>query len=153
MTDMQIEFPKERLRAQIGQKLDAMPSIVVSSHANSQIPFGVLVVYDEADALLCKAPTNKAEVKKPLGITLRSLYGQYYEPKTSIAILRQGRVWVEADKVTAPGDDVFIKFSEIGLVQFTGDSKDNTPLLGAIFLEKSDAGLTHIEINFIGGVS
>lgn len=153
MTDMQLDFPRERLRAQIGQKLDATPSSVVSSHANSQISYGVLVVYDEADALLCKAPTNASELKKPLGITLRSLYGQYYEPKASIAVLRQGRVWIEADKVTAPGDVVFIKFSETGLVQFTGDSKDNTALPGAIFLEKSDGGLVPIEINFLGGVA
>jgi hypothetical protein len=142
-----------RLRAQIGQKVDATACTVVSAHANSQIPFGILVVCDEADAFLCNIPTTKAQLAKPLGITLCQLHSQHYEPKSSIAVLRKGRVWVEADKVNAPGDIVYIKFNDQGLVQFTGDSKDTTPLRKAIFLEKSDGGLVPIEVNFFGGVA
>ncbi len=148
---MQIEFLRDRARAQIGQKVDATACTVVSATSNSEIPFGALVVYDEADAFLCKLPTTKAQFEKPLGITLCQLHCQHYEPKSSIAVMRKGRLWIEADKVTAPGDAVYLKFAEDGTAKFTGDKKDNARLFGAIFLEKSDGGLTPIEVNFFGG--
>jgi hypothetical protein len=150
---MQVEFPQSRLRAQLGQKVDATPCTVVSAHANISIPFGVLVVCDDTDAFLCKLPTTKADLAKPLGITLCQLHSQHYEHKSSIAVLRKGRMWVEADKVNAPGDVVYIKFNDQGVIQFTGDSKDTLALSKAIFLEKSDGGLVPIEVNFFGGVA
>lgn len=149
---MQIEFLRERAKAQIGQKADSMPAAVVSAVSNSTIPFGALVVFDDSDAFLCKLPTPKVAVDKPLGITLRQLHCQQYDPKSSIAVLRKGRVWVETDKANAPGDMVYIKFAEDGSAKFSGDKKDNVPLKGAIFLEKSEGGLTPIEVNFFGGV-
>lgn len=149
---MQIEFLHERARAQIGQKLDATSATVISSHSLQTIPFGALVVYDDDDPLLCTLPQANKPITKALGISLRHYYGEDYQPKTSIAILRQGRVWVLADKVLAPGDSVYIKFLDDGLTQFTGDSKDTLPLNGAIFLEKCASGLVPIEINFMGGV-
>ena len=152
MTDMQMEFPRDRLRAQLGQKVDATPSMVVSSTSNTTIPFGALVVYDDTDVFLCKLPLPKTPIDKPLGIALRQLHSEHYEPKNSIAVLRKGRVWVEAEKVTAPGDAVYVKFAEDGSTKFSGEKKDNTLLRGAIFLEKSDSGLTPIEVNFFGGV-
>lgn len=151
MTDIQIEFPRDRARAQVGQKVDATAATVVSATSNVVIPFGALVVYDENDAFLCKLPTAKTHVEKPLGIALRQLHCQQYEPKSSIAVMRKGRVWVDADKVTAPGDAVYIKFTEDGSARFSGDKKDNARLFGAIFWEKSDGGLTPIEVNFFGG--
>lgn len=151
MTDIQIEFPRDRARAQLGQKVDATAAMIVSATPNSQIPFGALVVYDETDAFLCKLPTTMDQIAKPLGIALRQLHCQQYEPKSSVAVMRKGRVWVEVDKVTAPGDAVYIKFAENGSARFSGDEKDNARLLGAIFLEKSDGGLTPIEVNFFGG--
>jgi hypothetical protein len=150
---MQIEFLRDRARAQIGQKVDATQALVVSATSNSEISFGALVVYDDSDAFLCKLPTAKAHLEKPLGIALRQLHCLSYQPKTSIAAMRKGRVWVEADKVNAPGDVVYIKFAEDGSVKFTGDKKDNSPLKGAVFLERSDGGLTPIEVNFFGGVA
>ena len=149
---MQIEFLRDRERAQLGQKVDATPSMVVSAMSNSAIPFGALVIYDDTDAFLCKLPTAKVHVEKPLGISLRQLHCDDYQPKSSIAVLRKGRVWIEADKVTAPGDVVYIKFAEDGTVRFTSEKKDNIQLRGAIFLEKSDSGLVPIEVNFFGGV-
>ncbi len=150
---MQIEFLRDRERAHVGQKVDATAVLVVSATSNTVIHFGALVVYDEADAFLCKQPTAKDQVAKPLGISLRQLHCDNYQPKTSIAVMRKGRIWVEADKVIAPGDAVYIKFAEDGSAKFSGDKKDNTRLYGAIFLEKSDGGLTPIEVNFFGGVS
>lgn len=152
MSDFQMEFPKDRIRAHVGQKADSTPAAVVSATALGRIPFGALVVYDDTDAFLCKLPTTKAHVEKPLGITLCQRHSQYYEPKNSIAAMRKGRVWIEADKVNAPGDVVYIKFAEDGSAKFTGDKTGNTPLKGAIFLEKSDGGLVPIEVNFFGGV-
>jgi hypothetical protein len=152
MTDMQIEFPRDRLRAQLGQKVDATPSMVVSATSNATIPFGALVIYDDIDVFLCKLPVAKAPLDKPLGITLRQLHCEQYEPKNSIAVMRKGRVWVEAEKVNAPGDAVYIKFAEDGSTKFSGEKKDNTLLRGAIFLEKSDGGLVPIEVNFFGGI-
>lgn len=152
MPDIQIEFPRDRARAQLGQKLDATAALVVSSTSSSAIPFGALVVFDDTDVFMCKLPTLKAHIEKPLGITLRQLHSEDYQPKTSIAVLRKGRVWIDAEKVTAPGDPVYIRFDESGLAKFTSEKKDNHILRGAIFLEKTDGGLTPIEINFFGGV-
>src|SRR5271170_1278859 len=152
MSDIQLGFPRDRTRAQFGQKVDATPATVVSAHANTKIPFGMLVMYDDSDAFMCKLPVSKAPLDKPLGITLRHLHGDDYQPKSSIAVLRKGRVWVEADKVNAPGDVVYLKVTEDGSAKFTGDKKDAVPLRGAIFLEKSEGGLVPIEVNFIGGV-
>jgi hypothetical protein len=149
---MPLEFKADRARAQVGQKADSMPSAVVSAVANSTIPFGALVVYDDSDAFLCKLPTPKTPIDKPLGITLRQLHCQEYSPKSSIAAMRKGRIWVETDKVNAPGDAVYIKFAEDGSAKFSGEKKDNVVLRGAIFLEKSEGGLTPIEVDFFGGV-
>jgi hypothetical protein len=149
---MQIEFPRDRARAVLGQKVDATPSMVVSATSNTKIPFGVLVIYDDTDAFMCKLPANKTQLDKPLGITLHQLHCEDYQAKTSIAALRKGRIWVEADKVNAPGDIVYVKFAEDGSAKFSGDKKDNVPLKGAIFLEKSESGLVPIEVNFFGGV-
>jgi len=73
---MQCEFPKDRERASVGQKVDSMPAAVVSVTANGEkpIPFGALVVFDDSDAFLCKLPTTKAHLEKPVGITLRQLH-------------------------------------------------------------------------------
>jgi hypothetical protein len=149
---MQTEFPRDRLRAQAGQKVDSTPSTVISSTSHTDIPFGALVIYDDSDAFLCTLPTAKMPIDKPMGITLRQNHCEKYQPKNSIAVLRKGRVWVEADKVNAPGDVVYIKFAEDGSHKFTSDKKDNIQLRGAIFLEKSEGGLTPIEVNFVGGI-
>lgn len=149
---MQVEFPMNRARAQLGQKVDATPAVVVSAHANGTIPFGALVLYDDSDAFLCKLPAAKVLLDRPLGITLRQLHCDDYQAKSSIAVMRKGRVWVEADKVNAPGDTVYVKFTENGSARFTSDKKDNAQLKGAIFLEKSEGGLVPIEVNFFGGV-
>jgi hypothetical protein len=143
---------RDRARAQCGQKVDATATSVVSAVANSAIPFGALVMYDDTDAFFCKLPIAKAPLDEPLGITLRHLHCDDYQPKTSIAVMRNGRIWIEAEKVSAPGDAVYVKFAEDGAAKFTGDKKDNMRLAGAIFLEKSDSGLTPIEVNFFGGV-
>lgn len=152
MPDIQIEFPRDRARAQLGQKLDATTKLIVSSTSSSAIPFGALVVFDDTDVFMCKLPTLKSHLEKPLGITLRQLHSDDYQPKTSIAVLRKGRVWIEAEKVSAPGDPVYIRFAENGAAKLTSEKKDNARLYGAIFLEKSDGGLTPIEVDFFGGV-
>lgn len=149
---MQFEFKRDRARAQLGQKVDATPSMVVSSSSNSTIPFGTLVLHDDIDAFMCKLPAPKAPLDKPLGITLRQLHSDDYPPKSSIAVLRKGRIWINAERVSAPGDSVYLKFSESGQPAFTGDKTGAIQLKGAIFLEKSEGGLVPIEINFFGGV-
>ncbi len=152
---MEIEFSRNRERAQVGQNADASRAMVVSTFSNgpTPIPFGTLVVFDDSDAFLCKLPTTKAHIEKPLGITLRQLHCENYQPKNSIAAMRKGRIWIEADKVDAPGDQVYIKLGEDAVATFTGTKTGNTPLKGAIFLEKSEGGKVPIEVNFFGGVA
>ncbi len=70
MAEIQFEFPRDRARAQMGQKVDTTATLVVSAISNALIPFGALVVYDDTDAFLCKLPTTKAHVEKPLGTAL-----------------------------------------------------------------------------------
>jgi hypothetical protein len=153
--NMQIEFLRDRARAQVGQRLDSTKSLVVSatSIGPAAIPFGVLVVFDDSDAFLCKLPTAKTHLEKPLGITLHQLHCENYQPKSSIAAMRKGRIWVEVDKVEAPGDAVYIKLAEDGTASFSGIKTGNTLLKGAIFLEKSEGGKVPIEVNFFGGVA
>ncbi len=149
---IQTEFYMERERALVGQKADAMPAAVVSvtSGGPDPIPFGALVVFDSNDPFLCKVPTVKDQLEKPVGITLRQFHCENYKPKSSIAAMRKGRVWVEAEKVEAPGDVVYVKLLD-GAMTFTSIKTGNTPLKGAIFLEKSEGGKVPIEVNFFGG--
>ena len=153
LMSIQFEFPRDRERAVVGMKVDSTPALAVSATSNglSPIPFGALVVFDDSDAFLCKLPTAKAHVEKPLGITLRQLHCEDYQPKSSIAAMRKGRIWIEADKVDAPGDAVYIKIAEDGKATFISIKVGNTLLKGAIFLEKSEGGKVPIEVNFFGG--
>jgi hypothetical protein len=148
---MQFEFRLDRERALVGQKTDSMPAATVSVSSNTLIPFGALVVFDDNDPFICKLPTLNTPLNKPIGITLRQYHCENYQPKSSIAAMRKGRVWVQSEKVDAPGDAVFIKFLEDGSVTFTGDKENNTQLKGAIFLEKTDGGKVPIEVDFFGG--
>ncbi len=152
---MQIEFLRDRELALVGQKLDSTKGVIVSATSSglADIAFGALVVFDDSDAFLCKLPTTKAHLDKPLGITLRQLHCENYQPKSSIAALRKGRIWIEADKVESPGDAVYIKLAEDGRASFSGVKTGNTLLKGAIFLEKSEGGKVPIEVNFFGGVA
>ena len=152
---IQFEFPRDRERAVVGMKVDATPALMVSATSNglTAIPFGALVVFDDSDAFLCKLPTTKAHIEKPLGITVRQLHCEEYQPKSSIAAMRKGRIWIEADKVESPGDGVYVKIAEDSKVTFTGTKTGNIPLKGAIFLEKSEGGKVPIEVNFFGGAA
>ena len=149
---MQIGFPLDRERAVVGQKVDSTPATIVSvsSKQDSAIPYGVLLAFDGDDPFLCQLPTMPEQVAKPIGISIRQLYGLHYEPQTPIAIMRQGRIWVLGEDVKSPGDPVFIKLSNNQAI-FTGLGKDNVPLKGAVFLEGVTQGLVPIEINFSGG--
>lgn len=148
---MQTSFPLDRARAQVGQKVDSMPAMLVSAVSNEELKFGMLAVIDESDVFMCKAPIAKLPIDKPLGITMRQHEIESYKPKSSVVLMRSGRVWVDADKVKAPGDAVFLQFSKDGTYRFTGEAIDNIKLNGAIFLEKSDGGPVPIEVNFFGG--
>ncbi|MGH7249757.1 MAG: structural cement protein Gp24, partial [Minisyncoccia bacterium] len=118
--EIQFDFVLDRERALVGQKVDATPAVVVSTtNSQTDIPFGCLVVFDDGDPFACKLPAPKEHLEKPIGITLRQLHSLEYQPKNSIAALRKGRVWVMADQAEAPGDAVFVKFSEGGVVSFT----------------------------------
>lgn len=152
---MQVEFLLNREKALVGQKVDSTPTTVVSMASNGEIPFGALVVFDENDSFLCKLPTAKTQLEKPVGITLRQLHCSSYKPKHSIPAMRQGRVWVlSTEKVEAPGDLVYIKFADDGSAAFTGTKTGNTALKGAVFLDRCEPNSkVPIEINFCGGVS
>jgi hypothetical protein len=150
---MQTEFRLDRERALVGQKADAMPAAVVSVTSNepTPIPFGALVLFDDKDPFLCKLPARESPLDKPVGITVRQFHCENYQPKSSIAAMRKGRVWVCSEKVESPGDAVCIKFLEDGSYTFTGAKEGSVQLKGAIFLEKSDGGKVPIEVDFFGG--
>jgi hypothetical protein len=148
-----LDFPLKRPRSLVGQKVDSTPSTTVSATSNMPIPFGALVTFDDQE--MCKIPTVKEDLKKPLGITLRQFYSLRYEPKTAIAALRQGRIWVEGEDVSdtqkiAPFDPVFIKLVD-GKAIFTVMAEGHVELSGAIFLEALSDGKVPIEINLLGG--
>lgn len=148
---MEVGFSTQKKIAQLGQKVDATPCTVVSAIAIGELslPFGSLLVYDESG--LCKAPTSKTHLDKPLGVALRELYGQDYPPKTPIAALRNGRIWVKCEDDVVPGDAVYVTLGAEG-ARFTNKSAENAiKLKYAIYLEVSQGSLAPIEINFLGG--
>jgi hypothetical protein len=150
---MYIDFPLKRPRALVGLKVDSTPSTTVSAVSAVPISFGVLVTIDGKES--CRIPTAKEDLEKPLGITLRQMYGLRYEPKTAIGVVRQGRIWVEGEDVSdtnkiAPFDPVYIKLTD-GKAIFTAQAEGHLELKGAIFLESLSEGKVPIEINFLGG--
>lgn len=149
---MQTRFLTDRARAVVGQKVDSTPATLISATASEVIPFGALVVWNESDPFLCKIPTAKTNISKPLGIAVRQLHGQDYQPKNTVAAMRKGRIWVNAKKAEKPGDPVYVSIEDDGEVTFTGLKTNNTELKGAIFLEACESGKVPIEVNFIGGV-
>ena len=44
---MQIEFLRDRERAVVGQRVDSLPAMVVSTTCQSAVNFGALVVFDD----------------------------------------------------------------------------------------------------------
>ena len=148
---MQIDFPLIRPRGLLGQVADATPCTAISVFSGPDIiQFGSLVVYYNENHFTGNLPKTPEQLEKPLGIALRLLHGLQYEPKSVLTVMRQGRVWVEAEDVLAPLDNVYVRLTEKGPI-FTG-SKENSHLLkGAIFLESQSKGLVPIEISFLGG--
>lgn len=140
--------------AQVGQKVDAVPSTVVSviPLGDEPIPFGSLLVYGQ-DSVLARIPTAKTHLDHPIGITLKELYGDAHRPKSPIATLRQGRVWVnikDKDNVT-PGEQVYVVISTQG-ARFTIKATEGaTKLNNAIYIDKNHGNLAPIELNFMGG--
>ena len=150
---MEVGFPTERKIALLGQKVDATPCTIVSatSTGDSAIPFGSLLVYDDSGFNLCKVPTAKANLDKPLGIALRDNYGQDYPPKNLIAVLRQGRVWISCKDDVLPGDPVHVVIGADG-ARFTNKVAEGAiKLKCAIYLESQKNNLAPVEINFLGG--
>lgn len=148
---MEVGFPTQKKIALVGQKVDATPCTVISSIAVGEmpVPFGALLVYD--DSGLCKIPTAKAHLDKPLGIALRDNYGQDYPPKSLLAALRQGRVWVLCKDDVLPGDSVHVAIGVDG-ARFTNKVTEGAiKLKCAVYLESAQNGLAPVEINFLGG--
>lgn len=150
---MEVGFPTQKKLALIGQKVDATPCTVVSvtSTGDAPIPFGALLTYDDSNNGLCKIPTAKAHLDKPLGIALRDSYGQDYPPKSPLAAVRQGRIWVLCKDDVVPGDPVHVVIGAEG-ARFTNKIAEGAiKLKCAIYLESANGGLAPIEINFLGG--
>jgi hypothetical protein len=150
---MEVGFLTQKKIALVGQKVDATPCTVVSvtSAGDAAIPFGSLLTYDDSKYGLGKVPTAKTHLDKPLGIALRDSYGQDYPPKSPIAVLRQGRVWVLCNDDVVPGDPVHVVIGADG-ARFTNKVAEGAiKLKCAIYLESVQSGLAPIEINFLGG--
>jgi hypothetical protein len=150
---MEVGFSTHKKVALVGQKVDATPCTLISatSIGDVAIPFGSLLVYDESANGLCKIPTAKVHLDKPLGIALRDTYGQDYPPKSPITVVRQGRVWVLCKDDVVPGDPVHVVIGGDG-ARFTNKAAEGSiKLKCAIYLEAIQSGLAPIEINFLGG--
>ena len=150
---MDIGFPTQKKIAFVGQKVDSTLCTIVSvtSTSDASIPFGSLLTYDDSNNGLCKVPTAKIHLDKPLGIALRDSYGQNYSPKSPIAALRQGRVWISCKDDVLPGDSVHVVIGADG-ARFTNKIAEGAiKIKCAIYLESAKSGLAPIEINFLGG--
>ena len=150
---MQVLFKDKIKIALVGQKVDSTSCVVVSSTCSDdkEIDFGSFLVFDDKDKNLCKIPTAKSHLDKPLGIALREFHGLSLPSKSPLRVLRQGRIWVKCSSDVAPSDPVYISINQDGAVFTNKETQGAMKIKGAIYLEEAQGDLAPIEINFLGG--
>ncbi len=156
---MQIDYSGTRKIGIAGQKSDSGISEVLSkcNKASGEIPYATLVAWDGNDG--CKLPTSKDDItKNALGVTLLSWPSKLYKAGSTINVLREGRVLVEAQTdIDGPGSEVFVRFEagpdakqlgSFGAVQEPSTAK----LPRTCFLQSAKKGeLVELELNLKGG--
>lgn len=149
---MQLSYSMRR-KGMIGQKSDSCPSTIITKQCRhtDRVSFGSLVVWWGDDG--CRLPTAKEDIDAVAGIALLDGAGESYKPASTMSILREGRVFIEAQAdVEKPGADVFVRFEgaqgTFGVKAEPGAFK----LKGACYLHSAKKGdIVEIEVNFIGG--
>lgn len=152
---MQISYSSVRKKGPAGTKSDASSSIVISklSRQTDKILYGTLVVWEGNN--YCRLPASKEDVEQgALGIALHDGVGTAYKPSSTVSVLRQGRVLVEAQAdVEKVGSEVFVNF-EPALAGTFGvkEGPNAAKLKGACYTQSAKKGeVVELEINLLGG--
>jgi hypothetical protein len=136
----------------IGQKSDSCPSTVITKQCRhtDRIPFGSLVVW--AGDISCRLPTTKEDMELVAGIVLLDGAGDSYKPGSTVNILREGRVFIEAPAdIDNPGAPVFIRFDKGPGTFDVKEDPATIKLKGACYLHSAKKGdAVELEVNFIG---
>lgn len=151
---MQVSYSSIRKKGCVGQKSDASPSNVISklSRQTDKIYYGTFVVWEGNNQ--CRLPGSKEDVEQAaLGIALHDGCGEAYKPASTISVLREGRVWVEAQAdVEKIGSEVVVNFEPslagtFGVKEGPGAAK----LKGACYTQTAKKGeVVEVEINLLG---
>ena len=149
---MQLSYGMRR-KGMVGQKSDSCPSSVITKQCRvtDRIPFGTLVVC--AGDASCKLPTTKEEFDAVAGIALLDGSGDSYKPGSTVSVLREGRVFVEAQgDVESAGAPVFVRFDKSPGTFDVKEDPGAIKLKGACYLHSAKKGdIVEIEVSFIGG--
>ena len=143
------EFEKERPRAVVGLKSDSSFADVISRTCSEVVSFGTLLVVDVDDAKKAKNATDKKEMDKILGVSLRQSFGANYAANSCVSIMREGRVFIKAEKIEKVGGQVY--FDPTKSVFTDKNTATSEPIKGAIFMSKSENSICEIEVDFRGG--
>ena len=97
--------------------------------------------------------TNSFQAGSALGIALHDGYGEAYKPGATVNVLREGRVYVEAQAdIEKMGSEVFVNFEPslagtFGVKEGPGAAK----LKGACYTQTAKKGeVVEVEINLLG---
>jgi len=123
------------------------------------IPFGFGVAQGST-ATLARLPTASGDTY--LGITVLDQTQEVqaddtheYTAGSAMAILRQGRIWVNVEDAVTAGGDVYVRYAasangdQLGAIRSDGDSSSAAQLTGAVFAttQATPGGLAIVEIN------
>ena len=130
--------------------------------APAAIPFGVMVCIDPDNNAKCKLPAVAADVtgSRAIGFTRCSqvqVSGEGYDTGDTVPVLKKGNIWVVAEEAVAPGDTVYVRYTEngvgksqLGAIRNDNDSSTAGALGSAEVLDyDSSTGLALIGINRI----
>lgn len=140
---------------------------VVSAEATAAIPFGTLVVKKATGStervIAAVLPATNATLPL-LGFVIFSHEYGYKDldavgllPKTGLAVMRRGRIWVIAENGSAHGDPVHVRYAGTGQKGGTRNATvaaETFKLNNAVYLTASTAGgLAVIEFDLLAGAT
>lgn len=147
--------------AYVGNVVDSQPSVIRTYSAKEVISAGTLVSRAELGGKIAKKFGGATD--EILGIVIRNIGDindstEGFKPKSPLAVISFGSIWVSAESDVKAGQSVFVRVvatgdQKIGALTAVEDStKTNTPkLLNAKFISSASAGGI-VELEILGNL-
>ena len=163
----QLAYSVNMAVAQAGAKYDISPMQDVMSKHNpvDEILLGVAVVKSSEDDDAIKLPAASTDITvagRCLGVAIRKMdmasalsSPSVYPVKSSVPVMKKGRVWVKVEEAVAPNDPVYVRFAagtgtQKGAFRASADTATAALLAGAKYLTTAAAdGLAVIELDLL----